>query len=413
MEYLSPESRAFKKTLAALFLGSFIMFANLYSTQPVIALIARQFHVTPAAASLTLSAATGALAIALFFVSFTSGMFNRKKVMFLALISSAFLSMIVGLIHDLPLLIAVRFIQGALLAGYPSIAMAYVNEEFDKKVLGYVIGIYVSGNSLGGLSGRLIVGILSDAFSWNVAIGALGLLNLIMCLLFFVLLPESKHFDSGKSSLKRTTVGFIENIESKPLVLLYVLGFILMGSFVTIYNYIGLPLMAAPYNLSQTLVSFIFVIFLVGTFSSTWMGRLSDHTSKSGVIILSLALMIAGLFITLAEPLALKIIGLAMFTFGFFGGHSVASSWVGILANRREKAQSSSLYLFFYYVGSSVVGSTGGLFLQNFGWPGVAFSVCFICAVGILLSLVVHHLVVEGAIHHRRHHQHRMAGQHA
>ncbi|GAY75861.1 MFS transporter [Sporolactobacillus inulinus] len=416
MDFISPESKAFKKTLVALFLGSFIMFADLYCTQPVIAVIAAQFNVPPAAASLSLSAATGALALFLLFVSFTSGMYDRKRVMILALVSSAFLSITVGFIQNLPLLIAVRFVQGALLAGYPSIAMAYINEEFDKKVLGYVIGIYVSGNSLGGLAGRLIVGSLSDAFSWNTAIALLGLLNLVMCVLFMILLPKSKHFDSRHGSMKRTTAGFLENIESPALVFLYLIGFILMGSFVTIYNYFGIPLLEPPYNLSQTLIGFIFVIFLVGTFSSTWMGRLSDHMSRSGVIGLCLIMMICGLALTMSPLLAVKIFGLAMFTFGFFGGHSVASSWVGILANRREKAQSSSLYLLFYYVGSSVVGSVGGLFLEWYGWTGLVIAIALLCTIGMTLCYFVRRMVLNGACHrYRRHHhnhRHSMAGQH-
>ncbi|RYM01752.1 MFS transporter [Sporolactobacillus sp. THM7-7] len=413
MDYLSPDDRAFRKTLVALFLGSLIMYADLYSTQPVIPVIAEQFHVSPAAASLTLSASTGALAIFLFFVSFTSGMFDRKKIMTLALASSAILSVVVAFVDYLPLLIAIRFIQGALLAGYPSIAMAYVNEEFDKHCLGYVIGIYVSGNSLGGLTGRLLVGSVSDAYSWNVAIGLLGVLNLIMCVLFVMFLPKSKHFDAKKVSFKRTMVGFIENIESPALFLLYCLGFVLMGGFVTVYNYVGVPLMAPPYNLSQTLVGFIFLIFLVGTFSSTVMGRFSDHTSRSGVIALSLSLMVVGLLITLAGPLYLKIFGLAVLTFGFFGGHSVASSWVGILANRREKAQASSLYLFFYYVGSSFVGAIGGLFLDWFGWAGVVGVVVFLCLCGIVCTFLVQKTALHARHHHRRHRtQRKVVGQH-
>ncbi|MFT9426971.1 MAG: MFS transporter [Sporolactobacillus sp.] len=411
MNYLSPENKGFRKTLVALFLGSFIMYADLYSTQPVIAVIARQFHVTPAVASLTLSGATVALAVCLLFVSFSSGMFNRKNIMILALLSSALLAIAIGFVHYLPILIAIRFIQGGLLAGYPSIAMAYINEEFDKKVLGYVVGIFVSGNSLGGLSGRLIVGFLSDHFSWNIAIAGLGFLNLIMCVCFILFLPKSKHFTAKRASFKRTMAGFIENIESPALVLLYALGFVLMGSFVTAFNYIGIPLMQAPYNLSQTIVGFIFVIFLVGTLSSTIMGKLSDRVNRAGVIAFCLLLMIGGLSLTLAVPLLMKIIGLALFTFGFFGGHSVASSWVGLLANRREKAQASSLYLLFYYFGSSVVGSTGGLFLQRFGWSGVVAAVVVLCLAGVVVSLLVYRMVLHGD--YRRHHSHRhIIGQH-
>ncbi|MFT8361828.1 MAG: MFS transporter [Sporolactobacillus sp.] len=411
MDYLSPENKGFRKTLIALFLGSFIMYADLYSTQPVIAVIARQFHVTPAAASLTLSGATVALAICLLFVSFSSGMFNRKNIMILALLSSAVLSLVIGFVHNLPVLIAIRFVQGGLLAGYPSIAMAYINEEFDKKVLGYVVGIFVSGNSLGGLSGRLIVGFLSDHFSWNIAIAGLGLLNLVMCACFILFLPKSKHFTAKHTSFKRTMAGFIENIESPALVLLYALGFVLMGSFVTAFNYIGIPLMQAPYNLSQTIVGFIFVIFLVGTLSSTIIGKLSDRVNRAGVIAFCLLLMIGGLSLTMAVPLLIKIVGLALFTFGFFGGHSVASSWVGLLANKREKAQASSLYLLFYYFGSSVVGSSGGLFLQRFGWNGVVAAVVVLCMVGVAVSLIVYRMVLHGD--YRRHHSHHhVIGQH-
>ncbi|WKB35041.1 MFS transporter [Terrilactibacillus sp. S3-3] len=410
MDFISPEDRAFKKTLVALFLGSFIMYADLYSTQPVIPVMAKQFHVSPAAASLTLSFATGALAIFLFIVSFTSGMFDRKKIMALALVSSAFLSFIVGFIHSLPLLIAVRFVQGALLAGFPSIAMAYINEEFHKSCLGYVIGIYVSGNSVGGLAGRLIVGILSDKFSWNAAIGALGALSMAMSVIFILMLPKSRHFDPKKASLKRTTVGFIQNIKSPSLVLLYCLGFILMGSFVTVYNYIGIPLMAAPYHLSQTFVGFIFVIYLVGTVSSTWMGRIADHMDRSYVITICILLMAAGTVLTLSVPLVLKIIGLALLTFGFFGGHSVASSWVGLLANRREKAQASSLYLLFYYVGSSVIGSVGGIFLSYYGWLGIVSVIIGLLALGIVFSFSVR--LARRHERTRRHGPRRLIGQH-
>ncbi|AKU27922.1 hypothetical protein IB49_17815 [Geobacillus sp. LC300] len=41
-----------------------------------------------------------------------------------------------------------------------------------------------------------------------------------------------------------------------------------------------------------------------------------------------------------------KIAGLALFTFGFFGGHSIASAWIGEQAHV-YKAQASSLYLLY------------------------------------------------------------------
>ncbi|MEI2469177.1 MFS transporter [Peribacillus frigoritolerans] len=390
MNYIEPAGKSFRKTILALFLGSFVTFADLYSTQPVIPVFAKQFGVSPAMASLTLSFATGTLALCLLLVSFFSENIDRKKIMGTALTLSALLSICVSFIQDdLYILIAIRAIQGAVLAGFPAIAMAYINEEFHPKSLGYVMGIYVSGSSIGGLAGRLIVGVLTDHFSWNIAIGSLGALSLIISLAFWWMLPPSQHAVRVRVSLSRIKISLINNLRNNRLVLLFGMAFLLMGSFVTVYNFVGIPLMGPPYHLSQTLIGFIFIIYLVGTFSSTWMGKLADQYGRSVVLLIGIAIMLMGALLTLLAPLLLKIMGLALFTFGFFGAHSIASSWVGSLADKSEKAQASALYLLFYYAGSSIVGASGGLFLMKFGWGGVISAVSILILLAAACAMMV------------------------
>ncbi|USK74658.1 MFS transporter [Peribacillus frigoritolerans] len=390
MNYIEPAGKSFRKTILALFLGSFVTFADLYSTQPVIPVFAKQFGVSPAMASLTLSFATGTLALCLLLVSFFSENIDRKKIMGTALTLSALLSICVSFIQDdLYILIAIRAIQGAVLAGFPAIAMAYINEEFHPKSLGYVMGIYVSGSSIGGLAGRLIVGVLTDHFSWNIAIGSLGALSLIISLAFWWMLPPSQHAVRVRVSLSRIKTSLINNLRNNRLVLLFGMAFLLMGSFVTVYNFVGIPLMGPPYHLSQTLIGFIFIIYLVGTFSSTWMGKLADQYSRRVVLLIGIAIMLMGALLTLLDPLLLKIMGLALFTFGFFGAHSIASSWVGSLADKSEKAQASALYLLFYYAGSSLVGASGGLFLMKFGWGGVISAVSILILLAAACAMMV------------------------
>ncbi|MFJ7308739.1 MFS transporter [Peribacillus frigoritolerans] len=390
MNYIEPAGKSFRKTILALFLGSFVTFADLYSTQPVIPVFAKQFGVSPAIASLTLSFATGTLALCLLLVSLFSENIDRKKIMGTALTLSALLSICVSFIQDdLYILIAIRAIQGAVLAGFPAIAMAYINEEFHPKSLGYVMGIYVSGSSIGGLAGRLIVGVLTDHFSWNIAIGSLGALSLIISLAFWWMLPPSQHAVRVRVSLSRIKTSLINNLRNNRLVLLFGMAFLLMGSFVTVYNFVGIPLMGPPYHLSQTLIGFIFIIYLVGTFSSTWMGKLADQYSRRVVLLIGIAIMLMGALLTLLDPLLLKIMGLALFTFGFFGAHSIASSWVGSLADKSEKAQASALYLLFYYAGSSIVGASGGLFLMKFGWGGVISAVSILILLAAACAMMV------------------------
>ena len=238
------------------------------------------------------------------------------------------------------------------------------------------------------MSGRFLVGALTDAFSWRAALLVVGVLAALLGVAFMWLLPPSRHFQPRAFEPRALALSLVARLRDPGLLLLYAAGFLAMGSFITVYNYISFRLVAAPYHLSQTLVGGIFVIYLVGTFSSTWMGRLADRIGRRQTLWMGPALMLAGLAVTLFLPLALVLLGVAIFTFGFFATHSIATSWVGKRA-LTGKAQASALYFFFYYTGSSVVGATGGFAWSSYHWPGVVamLSALVVLALGVALLL--------------------------
>jgi YNFM family putative membrane transporter len=96
-------------------------------------------------------------------------------------------------------------------------------------------------------------------------------------------------------------------------------------------------------------------------------------------------LMLAGVMLTTMAPLWIIIAGIVVVTFGFFGGHSIVSSWIGRRSSG-AKAHAASMYLFFYYLGSSVAGTLGGLFYAADGWRGVAAFVGALWGLGLLIA---------------------------
>lgn len=390
MIYIKPHTRDYTLAVTALFLGSFVTFADLYSTQPLLPALSEQFHVTPAVASLSLSLTTGALAFFMLLTPALSDLIGRKRVMAGSLALTGIFSILAAFSPGFTELLVIRLLQGIFLAGFPSIAMGYINEAFHPDSSGRAMGIYISGTSIGGMSGRFVVGALTDFFSWQAALWVLGAISLFISFLFWRMLPETQNLSPKIVSLKRLSTALFRNLKNPDLLHLYFIGFILMGVFMTLYNYIGYPLMAPPYNLSQTIVGFIFVVYLTGTFSSTWMGGLADRTSRTKVLGAGIVIMLTGAIITLSPILWVKLTGLAVFTFGFFGGHSVASSWVGKNAGDTNQALASSLYLLFYYAGSSLVGSAGGLFWSRFGWKGVILNIDILLLIALILTLFVH-----------------------
>ncbi|MCR8849290.1 MFS transporter [Rossellomorea sp. SC111] len=386
MEYIKRGTSAFKHANLALFAGGFSTFAILWGTQPLLPEIAREFHVSPATSSLSQSSTTIALAISLLIAGSLSDVYGRKSVMTFSLLASSILAICTGFASGFHMLVAGRILQGITLAGLPAVAMAYLGEEIEAKSLGMAMGLYISGNSIGGMSGRIISGVLTDYFSWHIALMGIGVISLLSSIIFMVLLPRSAHFEPQNFKLISLAGSLFSQFKVPGLTLLFTIGFLLMGGFVSLYNYIGFELIAPPYSLSQTVVGFIFIVYIVGTFSSTWMGMLSDQYGKKKILPLSLIIMLAGVVTTLHPNLWVKIIGIAVFTYGFFAGHSIASSWVGRLA-LHDKAQASALYLSAYYAGSSVGGTVSGSFYHQFDWQGVVWMIVVLSVVSIGISL--------------------------
>jgi len=255
-----------------------------------------------------------------------------------------------------------------------------------EEMIGRVFGVIRLLVLVGMFPGSLLGGVLTDAFGWRVALGTIGALGLVSAAIFWLSLPASRHFRPRPLALGSLVNGFRMHLRDAALPWLFLEGFIVMGSFVTLYNYIGYRLLAPPFSLSQTAVGFIFTVYLVGIFSSAWMGALASRLGRRRMLWVPFAIMLIGTGLTRMDTLVPIIVGIALVTFGFFGGHSIASSWIGARA-RQAKAQAASLYLFCYYVGSSVVGSLGGLAWGSYRWAGVTLLTGVLLLLGVLVAV--------------------------
>lgn len=383
MRYIEQGSRNYRKALACMLLGSLVTFATLYSPQTLLSVFSEHYRVAPSTASFTIALTTAALALGMLFVPLFSNAWGRKRMMSLSLFLTSALAILSSFGDSFGFLLAIRLLEGFSLAGFPATAMAYLGEEFSPRSIGGIMGIYVAGTGIGGFVGRVVVGTLTDLFSWRAALLGLGAINLLCSLYFWFNLPESRHFKPAATGWARWRGNLRDGLRNPNLLSLYGTGFLLMGAYVALLNYIGYPLRQAPYRLNQTMLGSLFAVNLLGIWSAVLFGRLADRHPRPLVIGSAIGLLLAGALLTLHGALWVKIIGLTVFVFGFFAGHSVASGWVGVTAPAGIKAQASSLYLLFYYAGSSLIGWSGGFCWARFGWGGL------IGLIGVLLGMAV------------------------
>ncbi|HEX8008038.1 MAG TPA: MFS transporter, partial [Trebonia sp.] len=273
-----------RRVRLGLFAAGLATFALLYTPQPLLPLLSASFRASPAMASLAMSAGTGALAIAIIPVSSLSEVFGRRRVMIISALAAAVLGLVAPLSPSLGGLVAVRVAQGFALAGVPAVAMAYLAEEVDGGSLGRAMGLYIAGNAIGGLSGRIVGGVLADFGSWRVAQAGVSALALGCAVAFAVLLPRSVFFTPVPLRVRGLLASLRRNLADPGLLRLYLIGFALMGAFVTVYNYLTFRLSMSPFGLSTSVIGALFTIYLVGTYSSTLAGRLADRAGRRGVL---------------------------------------------------------------------------------------------------------------------------------
>ncbi|MYY04089.1 MULTISPECIES: MFS transporter [unclassified Streptomyces] len=385
---LEPGRPGYRRMSFALFAAGVATFALLYSTQALLPAVSASFGATAGQASWTVSAATGALALCVLPMSALSERFGRRQMMTASLVIAVTVGLFVPFAPSLGWLIALRAVQGAALAGLPASAMAYLAEEVRPKALVAAIGLFVAGNSIGGMSGRILTGWVAQLWGWRAALGAVGLLAVACAVVFHFMIPRARHFTPGSLNPKALAKTVGTHLADPLLRRLYAIGALFMTVFGAVYTVIGYRLVEAPFNLPQGIVGSIFLVYLVGTVSSAAAGKLVARLGRRGALYLAVSTTAAGLLLSLADQLAAVLLGLVLITAGFFAGHAVASSSVSRTATT-GRAQASALYQSAYYLGSSAGGTLGAVAFHTGGWAGTV-------ALGLLAVLGVVTITLYG-----------------
>lgn len=393
-------STAFWRATLALCIGSFMIFANVYVTQPLLPTIAAHFEISELEANWSFTITTLMLGLSLLIYGPLSDAVGRKNIMAVTMSCVVLTTFLLSQTNDYHQLLILRGIQGFCLGGLPAIAVAYLGDEFRKEAMLMAVGFYISGNSLGGIGGRLIGGFVGEWLGWSEAFLVMTLLSFVLLAAFLFLLPASQHFSAKPLNPVSMLSGMKQHLRNPLLICAYLVGGLNFFIFINQYSFITFTLAAEPYHLSPAWLGMLFLTYLSGTVGSAISGRIARSISQTACMMIGIACMMGGTLITLMPSIVTIIVGFLLSAFGFFFTHSTASAWVSHNANE-NKASASSLYLVFYYIGAS----TGGFYLSPFwqwmGWSGVVIGSLIVLSITLSITVFLHKLnrhVLNGAI---------------
>jgi YNFM family putative membrane transporter len=383
--------KAYRRIAVAMFLAGVATFAQLYSVQPLLPELADDFDLTATQSTLSLSVSTATLGIALLFFGPLSEVVGRTRLIHLSLFASAVVGLLSAMAPTWPALLLLRALEGLAIAGLAAVGMAYIREEVHDSVHARAAGLYVAGCAMGGMSGRLIAGVLGDIGGWRLAVGGVAVVALASAVCVKLLLPPSRNFSPVPPHPVQLVKMTGRLLRDPAQLALYGIAATFMGAFVAVYNAMSFRLVGPPYDLTLAAAGLVFLVYPVGALSSTYAGALASRLDGRSVLPVAGLITVLGLLVTLAEPLALVVLGLAVMTAGFFAAHSVASGWVATRAHAGVggTGQATSLYLFAYYLGSSVFGSLAGDAWSAGEWPAVVLLAGSLLGVGMVLALLL------------------------
>ena len=432
-----PSPTSTRRTVAAVFLAGIAVFLVLYETQGLLPAIRDAYGIDGPTASLTVSATNVAMACFLIPFSMLAPRIGHARQIGAGVIVAAILALILPFTPTPELLIVVRFLQGVAIASVPATAMAYLSLRLPPAALPGAIGVYIAGNTIGGLCSRLLTGLASEFLGWHGGLAFTAVVSLIFGLIVVWLLRHDLFSTARSRAVLDTDTVDSDPTDTDPTVTeaadldavaagdavdpsadgdavrgsdktddggagsaqpprraiplhgglwrIYLTGFLCMIVFGGSFTMLGTRLQQDPWRLSEGAVALFFLIYLVGTVVTTYYGRLATKFSRTRITLAGMVIALAGAGLTLVDSLVVIIIGMSLLTAGFFLGHTGASAAASAARPGVDSTRSSAIYLTVYYLGTSLGAWLSAVLFSDFAWPGVVGM----CAASLIAVLVL------------------------
>jgi MFS transporter, YNFM family, putative membrane transport protein len=375
--------RSFDLRLAA-GLAGYCAFINLYSPQAILPLLSTEFGASAAEVSTTITVSTLAVALTAPFTGTVADVLGRKRVIVAAMFVLVVPTVMAALSSSLASLIFWRAMQGLVLPPIFAVMVAYIGDELPQHEATTVAGIYASGSSLGGFSGRLFTGLLADLISWRAGFMALAAIAFAGAIAVAFLLPHERKFVRSEGLLA-SSKRMLAHFRNRQLIATYAVGFGVLFNFIATFTYVSFYLAAPPYNLSASWLGALFVVYLTGSVLTPWTGWAVGRFGRRRFMVRVIAVWAAGIAFTLIPSLPLIVAGLALCAGCGLICQAVSTAYVTTTA-KVGRSSAVGLYVTSFYVGGSFGAAIGGIAWTVGGWPA---CVAIVVVMLVIISAIV------------------------
>jgi MFS transporter, YNFM family, putative membrane transport protein len=375
---------AFDPRILGVATAGFAAFVNLYSPQALLPELAKEFGVGAGAISSLMTASTAAIALTAPFTGAVADVVGRKRLITAAMFAITLPTLLIAFAGSVPQLVFWRFVQGVLVPPIFTVTVAYVGDEWPPADVARVAGVYVSGASIGGFSGRFIPGVLADLIGWREAFGIVALLTLAATAIVALTLTRERNF-VGSGGLLASVGHMARHLREPQLLATFAIGFGVLFNFIAAFTYVSFHLAGPPYFFTPTLLGALFFTYLAASPLLPWVGRAIALFGRRRFTLAVIALWIAGALLLLAPPVTAIIAGLTLCAICGMLCQTISTGYVTLTA-KEGRSSAVGLYASIFYIGGSAGAFLTGIAWSLAGWGG---CVAVIVAMQAIMAAIV------------------------
>ena len=352
--------------------------ANIYYCQPLLGIMAANFHVDARTVTVVATATQLGYAAGLLLIVPLADSLERKCLIVACTLLAAAVLALVGLCSTIPLLVAASFATGVVSMA-PQLSVTYAAGLASPEKRGRTVGAVMSGLLIGILLSRTVSGELGKHLGWQsvyfVAAGVMLTLAGVLALALPVQQPI------GRVRYRELLRSTIPLLRTEPVLrrhaLIGALGF---GAFSAFWTTLAFHLARLPAHYGSDTAGLFGLVGAAGALAAAVSGRLADRVGPRWLNGSAL-LLIVGAFALMAvagTSLGLLALGVVLMDAGVQGSHISNQTRIYALS-AEQRNRLNAAYMVSYFLGGAAGSALGSAAWERLSWSGV-------CWVGGLLA---------------------------
>jgi MFS transporter, YNFM family, putative membrane transport protein len=364
---------------------SFLTLIDLFGAQALLPQIIVAFKSNAATAGVAVNAATFGMAVSGLTVAWFADRIDRKRGIWICLALLSIPTALLCLTDDIWVFMALRVIQGTLMAAAFTLTMTFLSEQCEIMAVGGALAAYITGNVASNLFGRLAAVTMAGATGLSGTFLFFAALNIAGAVFAYVMIGprDSSPPKRGGSPL----AAWRRHFAVPPLRATFGIGFLILFIFAGVFTYVNLYLVK-DIGLAPMSLGFVYLIFAPAIITTPLAANQVKKYGPKRALLVSLATVLGGITLTLSGSVWIILFGLSIIGMAIFFAQAAATGYLSKSVTA-DRAQANGLYLTSYYFGGLMGAIILGQINMIYGWSGTVTAVGLAVFVAMTLAMYV------------------------